>query len=133
MAIVGIRAPRPRLHTDYQISLNTALNVTTKIELYLSKTQLKLRIFSYLHIVGEHITEYDSQQLTGRTAQETPNEQPQSIRISSRFDFENNLFKVVSVNSDSVQALSLWGDNVGQTILFPDVEQVVQLVNEKRG
>lgn len=40
---------------------------------------------------------------------------------------------MISANADGVQALCLWGDDQGQTILFPDIEQVVQLVNQKRG
>jgi hypothetical protein len=31
MSIVGIRTPRPRLHTDFQISVNTSLNIANKL------------------------------------------------------------------------------------------------------
>jgi hypothetical protein len=70
----------------------------------LSKTQLRLKLFSFQHIVGERISEYDwlSQQLTGRMVQNAPIEQTETIRINSRFDFDNNLFKVLSVTNDGV-------------------------------
>ncbi len=56
-----------------------------------------------------------------------------SIRLNSRFDYNNNLFKVISASGQGVEALCLWGESMGETVVFPTINEVLQLVNQKRG
>jgi hypothetical protein len=63
--------------------------------------------------------------LSMQLAQRTPCQQPgteamRSIRLNSQFDYNN-------------EALCLWGESKGETLVFPSINEVLQLVNEKRG
>jgi hypothetical protein len=109
--------------------------MTSRIELYVSKKKLKLRCHAFGYIIGHDRPNngWLALQLAQRVPQITPQQQPRAIRINSRFDYNNSLYKVISATADGIQALCLWGDSQGQTVLFADIEEVVQLVNEKRG
>jgi hypothetical protein len=57
-----------------------------------------------------------------------------TLKVNSKFDYDGNVCKVVSVNPDrTVLALSLWGPRKGEDIVFNTVEEVVNFVNAKRG
>jgi hypothetical protein len=42
MAVVGIRRRKPKIGMKYDVRLNDAVNMTTMVELYISKSKLRL-------------------------------------------------------------------------------------------
>lgn len=93
MSIVGVRMKRPRLSTEFEVSMNSLLNMTSQIELYLSSMKLKLKCHAFGHVIGNDrpSNEWLALQLTQRLPQGTIQEQARSIRINSRFDHNNGL------------------------------------------
>ncbi len=105
------------------------------IELYVGKRHLKLKLHAFSHIVGADVTnnnEWLSKQLAARLPTENTNAQPSSsIRLNSRFNYNNNLYKIVQATDQGIEALCLWGENQGQMAVFPETNQVIDLVNKK--
>jgi hypothetical protein len=136
MSVVGVRVRKPRKNEELQVSLNSTLNMSSRIELYLSKRMLKVKVHAFKYNVGSDTCNHAW--LSMQLAQRTPCQQPgtevtRSIRLNSRFDYNNNLFKVISASDQGVEALCLWGESKGETLVFPSINEVLQLANEKRG
>ncbi len=136
MSVVGVRVKKPRKGEEFQVNVNCTLNMSSRIELYLGKRMLKVKVHAFKHIIGADTCNHAwlSMQLAQRApCQQQDEEATRSIRLNSRFDYNNSLFKVVSASNQGVEALCLWGESKGQTMVFPSVNEVLQLVNQKRG
>jgi hypothetical protein len=96
MAFVGIRRRKPKSGSEEYVRLNDTVNMTSKVELYISKFKLRLRIFAFKHQVGNTTT---NQWLTGQfsagATQQTPQAPVRRQQINSKFDYNNSMFKVV--------------------------------------
>jgi hypothetical protein len=136
MSVVGVRVKKPRKNEEFQVSLNSTLNMRSRIEVYLGKQRLKVKVHAFKHNIGAETCNHAwlSMQLAQRTpAQQQGEDATRSIRLNSRFDYNNNLFKVISVSDQGVEALCLWGESKNETVVFPLINEVLQLVNQKRG
>ena len=124
-----------------------AINVLSRLELYVSYSSLKVRLYAYKHVVGADATQHRRllEELGGTQQGTNANVVGQqnadrganaisSLRVNSKFDYNGNLFKVVSVSHDgNVLTTCLWGPQSGENITFHSVEEVARLVNLKRG
>jgi hypothetical protein len=146
-SIFGIRKRKPKLGSEVSTKRLDAINVLSRLELYISYSMLKIRLYAYKHIVGEDATmnhrlleelgethpsadEHPLMQATPATSTRSMS----SLRINSKFDYNGNVCKVLSVNSDGMVLTScLWGPHAGEEITFDSVEEVARLVNLKRG
>jgi hypothetical protein len=138
-SFLGIRRPKPKLGGAVTTKMNDAMNVLSKVYLYIGYSNVRLWLHAYQHIVG--IDAHNNIPLIScipREALPRPeviSELPSGVlRINSKFDYQGNVCKVVSVNSNgSVCTCSLWGPQKGDEIIFNSVREVLQLVNAKRG
>jgi hypothetical protein len=132
-SLVGIRARRPKLDKDFDVKRNDALNMVTKMEVYLSHTKLRLKVYAFKHLVGDTTQhQWLSKQLSITTPAMQGGELSNTVRINSRFDYNGSLFKVVAADgNDQVQATCLWGEQVGMQLTLP-LDVVRGLVKRKR-
>jgi hypothetical protein len=122
MSVVGVRVKKPRKNEELRVSLNSTLNMSSRIELYLSKRMLKVKVHAFKYNIGADTCNHAW--LSMQLAQRTPCQQPgteatRSIRLNSQFDYNNNLFKVISASDQGVEALCLWRVSKGETLVFP--------------
>ena len=145
--LFGIWKRKPKLGSEISTKMLDAINVLSRLELYVSYSSLKVRLYAYKHVVGADATQHRRllEELGGTQQGTNANVVGQqnadrganvisSLRVNSKFDYNGNLFKVVSVSHDgNVLTTCLWGPQSGENITFHSVEEVARLVNLKRG
>jgi hypothetical protein len=139
-SIFGIRKQKPKLGTEATTKVLDTMNVLNRIDLYVSYSKVQLHLYASRHIVGVDTTINTMlQQHLGEipdAAAEQRLEPPQNsvLRVNSKFDYNGNVCKVASVNADgTVLTFSLWKPRQGKEIKFDSVEEVLVMVNQKRG
>jgi hypothetical protein len=123
------------VHSEQNLCINDAINVTSKIELYVSSSKLQLRVHAFKHQVSDQTENLWLQgQLSAHIApQQMPQAEVQNVRINSKFDYNNSLFKVLGTTKNGAfRAVCVWGEQKGEEFTF-DTTEVVELVNRKRG
>ncbi len=87
MVVVGVRCRKPKVDCEHDIRLNDAVNMMTKMELFISKSNLRLKLYAFKHNIGDTTTnQWLSSQLLAPQPQETPQVTIRSTRINSKFD-----------------------------------------------
>ena len=135
MGVVGIQRRRPKVNSEQSLCINDAINVASKIELYVSSSKLRLRVHAFKHQVSDQTENlWLQRQLSANIApQQTPRTEVQSVRLNSKFDYNNSLFKVSGATENgAIRAVCVWGEQKGEELTF-DTAEVVELVNRKRG
>lgn len=132
-SLVGIRARKPKLDLELGLKINDALNMTSKMGVYLSCTKIRIKVCAFKHLVGDATQhEWLSKQLPSTATPQYATVSNDTVRINSRFDYNGSLFKVVAVdNNEQCLAVCLWGQQVGIQLTFP-LELVSGLVKRKR-
>jgi len=122
------------LDAKHDLKINDALNVVTKMELFVCSTKIRIKVVAFKHLVGDTTqNEWLSRQLPLRPTAQRGEISTQTIRLNSRFDNNGSLFKVAFVDDNQqVRAVCLWGQQVGIQLTFP-LELVRELVSDKRG
>jgi len=90
------------------------------------------------HIVGE--TSNNNKIIAQTTDQHQPiqnevgHDTHQTLRIGSTFDYDEEVFKVVSTcHLGGIMAKCIWGNKKGAEVHFDNAREVIELVNRKRG
>jgi len=113
--------------------LYDVLNITSKMDLFISHGKVKVRIHANQHIIGVDNTQniLVLAQSNLNTENQTQLHQEASVlQINSKFDYNGNVCKVVLVHDNgTVLTSSVWGSRKGEEIIFNSIEQVLQLVN----
>jgi hypothetical protein len=135
--MVGVRKRKPNLRTVSTTKSLDCINVLSKADIYISYAKIRLRLHAYRHVLGVD-TNNNVSLLTNLPPLEPnaviTNQPISTLKVNSKFDYDGNVCKVVSVSPDqTVLALSLWGPRKGEDIVFNTVEEVVNFVNAKRG
>jgi hypothetical protein len=122
------------LDADHDLKINDALNVVTKMELFVCSTKIRIKVVAFKHLVGDTTqNEWFSRQLPLRPTAQRSEISTQIVQLNSRFDYNGSLFKVASIDDNQqVSAVCLWGQQVGIQLTFP-LELVRELVSDKRG
>lgn len=131
MSVVGLRRRIPKANTEHECRVNDGVNMTSRIEVSVNANSLILRTHAFLHIVGNPVHNNDWLQQQLSTHRPAVIITPQ-LRVNSKFDFNNNTYKVIDASDQGVRVLSIWGDQKGEELLFGDVNEVVELVAAKR-
>ena len=135
MAVVGIRRRKPKVNHEYALRINDAINMTSRIELFLSNSKLRLKLHAFKHKVGD-VTQshWLSGQLSGMVRHQNPEAAVRQLRLKAKFDCNNSMYKVTGANPDGkVRATCVWGDEKGAEIVFNNAAEVLDLVTKKRG
>ncbi len=90
------------MDAEHDLKINDALNVVTKMELFVCSTKIRIKVRAVKHIVGDTA----QMEWLRRELHLCPAAQPrpvltQAIRIHSRFDYNGSLFKVASVDENN--------------------------------
>jgi hypothetical protein len=135
--MVGVRKRKPKLHTVSTTKRNDLSNVLSKTDIYISYAMIRLCLHAYCHVVGVDANKNVpllSNLPPPETDPATINYPISMLRVNSKFDYEGNVCKVVSVNPDgTVLTLSVWGPRTGEEIMFNTTKEVVNLVSAKGG
>jgi hypothetical protein len=98
---------------------------------------IRLCLHAYCHVVGVDANKNVpllSNLPPPETDPATINHPISMLRVNSKFDYEGNVCKVVSVNPDgTVLTLSVWGPRTGEEIMLNTTKEVVNLVSAKGG
>lgn len=140
MSMFGIRTRMPRRNAEKAVRVMDAVNCISKAELFVGLTQVKVRIKAFKHIVGQPT---ENAMLAGQIQPELPREHPNNnaiqtrsratLRIGSKFDSSGSLYEVLELlPNGNVVSRCLWGGNVGSEVVY-SCEEVLRLVNQKRG
>jgi hypothetical protein len=130
MSVVGLRRRMPKLNIEYDCRLNDGVNMTKRIEVFINSNMLRLRVYAFLHIIGNPIQhDWLQHQLSSRPVMQEATEE---IRINSKFDYNNGTYKVISFNEEGVRAICIWGEQRGQELIFENINEVVALEVAKR-
>jgi hypothetical protein len=139
MAMFGIRKKLPRKDAELVIRNLDLINAISKIELYVSASKIKVRLYAFRHVIGDASTCTRLLSQIGHPAPVNPNNtgaatRAQSIlRLKSKFDFMGNVYEVVEeLPNDRIRAVCKWGSLEGDEQEF-DKDEVIALVNQKRG
>ncbi len=131
MAVIGVRLRQPKVNSDHAIRTMDAVNMTTKLELYFSSSKLRLKVDAFEHIIGQPTQNvWLREQLS---AVPVVPQQGRPLCLRSKFDYNNNMFKVISANiGTGVVARCIWGDQKGVEVTFY-FDEALHLVNLKQG
>jgi len=109
MSVVGLRRRIPKANTEHECRVNDGANMTSRIEVSVNANSLILRTRAFLHIVGNPVHNNDWLQQQLSTHRPAVIITPQ-LRVNSKFDFNNNTYKVIDASEQGVCVLSIWGD-----------------------
>jgi hypothetical protein len=140
MSVFGVWTRMPRQNAERAIRVMDAVNCLSKAVVFVALSQVKIRIHAFKHIVGQHT---DNQHLEEQIQTELPHEHANdhgirtrnmvNICIGSKFDSNGSLYEVVEVLPNrNILSICRWIGNVGSGLTL-SCEDVLQLVNEKRG
>jgi hypothetical protein len=134
---IGIRKRKPKLGHEETTRLFDALNITSKMDLFISYGKVKACIHAKRHIIGVDNSE-DAlvlAQSNFNMEKQTQLQQEASVlRINFKFDYNVNVCKVVLVHDNgTILTSSVWGPRKGEEIIFNSTEEVLQLVTRKQG
>jgi hypothetical protein len=132
LSLAGLCRRMPKLDEELDCRFNDAMNLTNKIEVYIGTNKLRLRVHACKHIIGRIIeNDWFRTQLSSQPIVQADVRQ---VRINSKFDYNNGTYKVVNTaEQKGVPAVCIWGEQRGEGVLFDDINEVLLLVNRKRG
>jgi hypothetical protein len=133
MSVVGVRKRMPKVDVERVCNRNDSVNMLQKIELFLSLTKLRMRLYAVKYVVGNEMigNSWLTNQLS--TVPMIQND-AHELRINSYFDFNNGTFKVIGITEQgAVQAKCLYGEQKNEVVIFEDITLVKALVTAKRG
>ncbi len=92
MAVVGIRRRKPKVNDEYALRNNDAINMTSRIELFISRSKFRLRVHAFKHKVSDETqNNWLSVQLSGLVSHQTLQVDIRQLRLNSKFDYNNSM------------------------------------------
>ncbi len=143
--VFGIRHRAPRLGTSYSVQVNGALNIVIEnnisrrgIDLLFNPPYVDIYVWSKLYIIGgvEVAPNEKLRDALSSTAEELVRNdaamQRSQIRLKEkqRFQIGPSLYRIQRINEDVVQALCVYGDNLGHISEFPK-ENVIDAIHNQ--
>ena len=141
MSVFGVRKriPNKRQNSESIMRYNDLVNVVEKIDLYISSSRVKLRLFASRHQVGQPCThvqllnEIGNPEAREEVAVDGVVTRSNILRINSSFDYNGNVYRVVKEMPDGrILCKSVWGTLKGNESWFDKLD-VIRMVKEKRG
>ncbi len=141
MAMFGVRKKWPREDAELVIQNLDLVNAISQIDLYISASRVKVRLFAFRHMIGDASS---CNRLMHQIGTAAPHEQDNntagvhtraSIIICpwSKFDYMGSVYEVVEeLPNGTIKAVCKWDSPIGNEQQFHE-DEVLHLVNQKRG
>ena len=140
MSVFGVRKRLPRKDSEVVIQNLDLVNAIPRIDLYISASKIKVRLFAFRHVIGETsscirlTTQISSPEPVESESNAAVRTHGQStIRLRSKFDFRGSVYEVLEeLPNETIRAVCKWDSLAGDEQFF-NKEDGLCLVNQKRG
>jgi hypothetical protein len=133
MSVAGKRRWMPKVDAEHGYRQSDAVNMTTKLEVYISTTKLRARVPAFKQIVGKTVEDdWLWVQLSAYPIeQQAVLPVARTLLITAKFDYHG---RVVEANgNDGVCCQCIWGEQKEVELVFQDINEVIHLVNLQQG
>ena len=98
-AVFGIRKRKPKIGAEFVTSERGAVNVISKIELFLSMSYLKICVHACYYLVADETNNLHllAQLSPSQLPSQSRIQAPQTIWINSKFDFNKSVYALKSL------------------------------------